>query len=326
MKSILSELRAGHTLSREDAASTLTKILLGEISTEQVSAFLTFLSARLPTIEEFGGFHSVLSEQGKKVQLGDSLIDLCGTGGDQKNTFNISTAAAFVVAGAGFKVAKHGNYSASSSCGSSTVLEALGLRFTNNDSELKKNLETSGLCILHAPLFQPGLKAIAPIRKNLGIPTFFNLLGPLLNPASPSYQIIGVPTAEIQQLMKFYLAANDGICVIHSRAGYDEFSLVGACDVVSSGATKSIYPEDLKLGRVSPKDIESPGSPKESAELIVKILSGKGTLQQQSVVKANAALAIYSSDKNRSLIDCVAVAEESIVSGRAFKVLKNLQS
>jgi len=235
MKDIINKLSSHNTLSKDEAKEVLLNISKGKYNNSHISSFLTIFMMRNITLEELQGFKEALLELCIKIDLSDyNTIDLCGTGGDNKDTFNISTLSAFVTAGAKVNVSKHGNYGVSSSCGSSNVLEFLGIKFSNNKDFLKKSIEKSGICILHAPLFHPAMKNVAPIRKELGLKTFFNILGPLVNPSFPKNQIVGVFNLELARLYSYlFQKTNKNYAIIHSLDGYDEISLTGNVKIIT---------------------------------------------------------------------------------------------
>lgn len=328
MKDILNKLITHKTLSKEEAKNTLVNISSGKYNSSYVTSFLTVYMMRNITLEELEGFKDALMDLCIPVDLKDyNTIDLCGTGGDNKNTFNISTISAFVTAGAGIKVAKHGNYGVSSSCGSSNVLENLGIKFSNNQSFLKKCIEKSGICILHAPLFHPAMKHVAPIRKELGLKTFFNMLGPLVNPSSPKNQMVGVFSLELARLYSYlFQKSNQNFSIIHSLDGYDEVSLTGNVKIISNESEKILEPSDFNLNILNPKSIIGGKSILESAKIFMNILNNNGTTQQNNVVMVNSGIAI-STVENISIKVGIEKAKESLISGKAlnaFKTLKNL--
>jgi anthranilate phosphoribosyltransferase len=335
MKQLLNTLVAGRTLSESDARNLATKIVSSEISPVQSAASLALLASRSLSTSEIAGFRDVVFEHRTPVDLGtDETIDVCGTGGDHKNTFNISTIASFIVAGAGVKVAKHGNYGISSLCGSSTVLEKLGVQFTADSSVLKRQLEECSICYLHAPLFHPVLKQIAPLRRDLGIRTIFNLLGPLLNPASPKYQLIGVPDYNTLSLFRDYLADNaeKRFFVVSSKDGYDEVSLTDDFYLGDKDRIRIVKPKDIGFRIVEQADlrVDSALDPSQTQDTLVSysqtfldILSGDEDSEniklqkQRNVAIVNAAYAICLA-KNVLLPEAVEVARESIISKRAI--------
>lgn len=325
MRYIIDHLTAHKTLSRTEAQEVLNDIALGRYSEIEMASFLTIFLMRSITVDELSGFRDALLEHCLRVDLqSGALIDLCGTGGDGKDTFNISTLASFVAAGAGAKVAKHGNYSVSSSCGSSNVLEYFGYRFTNDESNLRKQMEKAGICFLHAPLFNPAMKNVAPVRKGLRVKTFFNMLGPMVNPAFPDFQMAGVFSLELARLYGYiYQQGAKAFNIVHSLDGYDEVSLTGAVKSVSHQGEKMLQPADFGFSLVSPEQISGGTSVKESADTFMAVLQGKGSKPQREVVLANAALALQLYF-NCSLSDAVQRASESLDSGKALLAFSNL--
>jgi anthranilate phosphoribosyltransferase len=249
MKQILLKLTAHQFLEREEACDVLIRIARSEYNQSEVSAFLTVFMMRSITVDELAGFRDALLELCLHTDLSDfNTIDLCGTGGDGKNTFNISTLASFVVAGAGEKVAKHGNYGVSSNCGSSNVMEFYGYEFTNDRDTLLKQLENAGICFLHAPLFHPAMKAVAPIRRELGLKTFFNMLGPMVNPSFPKNQLTGVFNLETARLYNYiYQRTDKNYSIVYSLDGYDEISLTSAFKIISNHEEQLLFPKILGL-------------------------------------------------------------------------------
>ncbi len=326
MKQTLQQLFNHKTLSREEAKQVLSDIAAGKFNHSQIASFLTVFRMRTITVEELSGFRDALLELCVHIDLSDfNTIDMCGTGGDGKDTFNISTLASFVVAGAGEKVAKHGNYGVSSSCGSSNVMEYLGYRFTNDADILKKQLEEAGICVLHAPLFHPAMKSVAPVRKDMGVKTFFNMLGPLVNPSFPQNQLVGVYDLELARLYNYMLQTSDkNYSIIHALDGYDEVSLTGDFKVISNYGEDVMSPGDLGMKPVMPEDIFGGNSIPEAAKIFTDILDGKGTKAQRNVVIANAALGLQCIDHETPLADHIERAKESLQSGKAKKALKKL--
>ena len=294
MKEIINKLSSHNTLSKDEAKEVLLNISKGECNNSHISSFLTIFMMRNITLEELQGFKEALLELCIKIDLSDyNAIDLCGTGGDNKDTFNISTLSAFITAGAKVNVSKHGNYGVSSSCGSSNVLEFLGIKFSNNKDFLKKSIEKSGICILHAPLFHPAMKNVAPIRKELGLKTFFNILGPLVNPSFPKNQIVGVFNLELARLYSYlFQKTNKNYAIIHSLDGYDEISLTGNVKVITRNEENIFSPQDLSLQKLNSKSINGGKTIKESAKIFMDILQNNGTKYQNQVVFANSGLAI----------------------------------
>ena len=328
MKEILNKLSSHKTLSKEEAKNILVNISRGEYNNSQVASFLTVFMMRNISVDELEGFKDALLELCIPIDLNNyNTIDLCGTGGDNKDTFNISTLSAFITAGAGIKVAKHGNYGVSSSCGSSNVLENLGIKFSNDQSFLQKCIEKSGICILHAPLFHPAMKHVAPIRKELGLKTFFNMLGPLVNPSSPKNQMVGVFNLELARLYSYlFQKSNKNFSIIHSLDGYDEISLTGKVKIISNKSEKILDPIDFNSKILDPKSIKGGKSVSDSAKIFMNILNNKGANPQNNVAIANSGVAI-STVEGTSIEDGIKKAKESLNSGKAleaFKILKKI--
>ena len=326
MKSLLEKLFNQYYMSREEAKAVLSAISEAKYDPVQVASFLTIFRMRRISTEELNGFRDCLLERCMSVDLSDfDTIDLCGTGGDGKNTFNISTLASFVTAAAGYKVAKHGNYGVSSNCGSSNVLEALGYSFTNDADQLKRQLDQLGICFLHAPLFHPAMKAVAPVRKSIGVKTFFNMLGPMVNPASPSKQMVGVFSSELQRYYKYiYEQSKVEYRILHSSDGYDELSLTASTKVIRPGAEQILRPEDLGSRKLIPSEIEGGEDIPSSAEIFVNVLKGNASFAQREVVLSNAAMAISCYNPEKSYTDCKLEAAEALDSGKAFEIFKKL--
>lgn len=312
-----------HKLTKEQAYDTLTRIGKGNFNNSQIAAFLTVFLMRNISADELSGFQMALLDLCLKMDFsGFNTIDVCGTGGDGKDTFNISTLAAFVVAGAGYKVAKHGNYGVSSSCGSSNVLEYLGYQFTNDESTLKKQLDSANFCMMHAPLFHPAMKNVAPIRKELGIKTFFNMLGPLVNPSNPQNQLVGVFNLEIARIYNYMLQKSDkNYTILHSLDGYDEISLTGKFKKLSNTNEAILSPEQIGFPSHKQSAIFGGNTVKDAAVIFTDVLQNKGTQSQQNVVLANAAHAINCFEPQKTLEDCIAIAKESLLSGKALASL-----
>jgi anthranilate phosphoribosyltransferase len=326
MKEILNKLTLHKTLSKSEAKKILINISKGDYNNSQVASFLTVFMIRDITLNELEGFKDALLELCISVNLSDyNTIDLCGTGGDNKDTFNISTLSAFVTAGAGVKVAKHGNYGVSSLCGSSNVMESLGIKFSNDGDYLRKCIEKSGICILHAPLFHPAMKHVAPIRKELGLKTFFNMLGPLVNPSFPKNQIVGVFSLELARIYVYLFQKTDkNFSIIHSLDGYDEISLTGGVKIISNDSEKIFYPEDFRLKKLESKAIRGGGSIKESGEIFMNVLTNQGTESQKKVIVANSGLAI-STALGISIDQGIDKAKESLNSKNALKAFNTLK-
>lgn len=326
MKNILNYLYSHKTLSREEAKMVLTNIAKGEYNHSQIASFLSVYLMRNITLDELAGFRDALLELCIPVRLdGYPTIDLCGTGGDGKNTFNISTLSSFVVAGAGYKVTKHGNYGVSSGCGSSNIMEKLGYKFSAEEAKLKKEIEVAGICYLHAPFFNPAMKNVAPVRKDLGVRTFFNILGPLINPTFPKNQMVGVFSLELMRMYNYlYQQTDKNYIILFSLDGYDEISLTGPFKLVGRTWEQIYHPEDLGFPKVEPHKLASGATVDESVEIFMKILEGKGTPEQTNVVIANSAVGIHCLEPEKSLAQCIDVAKDSLLNGKALATLKKL--
>ncbi len=327
MKKILNKLFEHEHLSRAEAYETLTEMTRGGTNDAQIAAFMTVYLMRTISVEELEGFRAALLDLCVRVPMDHAeTIDLCGTGGDGKHTFNISTLAGFVVAGAGGKVVKHGNYGVSSVCGSSNVLESLGYRFKQDVDSLRRELDAAGICFLHAPLFHPALKSVGPVRKALGVKTFFNMLGPLVNPATPSCQFTGVFSFELQRLYGYLLQrTRQRFRVVHTFDGYDELSLTAPARVVREDGEDNLDP-GLFGGTVRQEDLAGGDTVEANRRIFIDILAGKGTPAQQRVVVANAAMALQCLSPEKPLAECVDAARESLSAGRAESVLQRLIS
>ncbi len=325
MKKILNRLFDYQQLSEQDAYDVLTGMGKGLYNPSQMAAFLTVYLMRPISVEELKGFRTALLDLCLRIDLSAfDTMDVCGTGGDGKDTFNISTLAAFVVAGAGYKVAKHGNYGVSSGCGSSNVMEYLGYEFTSDESLLKKQVEEAGFCMMHAPLFHPAMKNVAPIRRQLGVKTFFNMLGPLVNPSFPSRQLVGVYSLEVARLYNylFQKEKSTAFAILFSLDGYDEVSLTGKVKTYLPEGEKLLEPSDWGVAPVKASEISGGKTVEEAARIFLKILKGEGSPEQTRVVLANAATAIGVYEKNKSLTECMAIAREALMSGRALQALQ----
>lgn len=326
MKETLQYLFDHKTLGKEDAKGILWNMAEGKYNEAEMAAFISVYLMRSITVEELAGFRDALLELCQPVDLSDfNTIDVCGTGGDEKNTFNISTLTSFIVAGAGEKVAKHGNYSVSSACGSSNVLEYFGYSFSNDSDRLRRELERCNICFLHAPLFNPAMKNVAPVRRSLRIKTFFNMLGPMVNPSIPPNQLVGVFSLDVARLYHYiYQQSGKKFCIIHSLDGYDEISLTGSFRVLTRTTERTFNPGDLGLAVVAPSDIYGGTSVEEAASVFLKILQGEGSRAQNDVVVANAALALYCMDEESGMDRCLERARESLESGSALMAFKKL--
>lgn len=326
MKDILNKLFTNYILTRQEAKELLLAVGKGVFDPLQIASFLTVYNMRSLTVDELAGFREAMLELCIKVDLSDfDAVDIVGTGGDGKDTFNISTTSALVVAGAGYKVAKHGNYGVSSSCGSSNVLEYLGVRFSNNQDQLKRALDKAGFCMMHAPLFHPAMKYVAPVRKAMQVRTFFNILGPMINPSFPKKHAHGVFNLATLRLYAYqHKQTGDRFKIVHALDGYDEISLTSDTKVFSNEGEFLYTPKDFGFERLEQKDLWGGSSIEESATILNAILSNKGTKAQHNAVLANAALAITVADASISYETAKALAQESIASGKAMGVLKTL--
>lgn len=326
MKQILNHLFENKTFSKDEAQRILTSIALGEFNHSQIAAFITAFGMRNITVDELQGFRDAMLDLCLKIDLTEfELVDLCGTGGDGKDTFNISTLASFVVAGAGYKVAKHGNYGVSSGCGSSNVMEYLGYTFTNDESKLKQSLAQAGICFLHAPLFNPAMKTVAPIRKELGVKTFFNMLGPMVNPAQPKNQIVGVFSLELARLYAYlYQQTDKNYTIIHAVDGFDEVSMTCDFKTFSKKGEALNKISDLGFDEITEAEIQGGDTVESSAKIFVDILNGAGTDAQTNVVLCNAALAIQTIKNDASFADCYYEAEEALMQKKALASFKKL--
>ncbi len=325
MKQILNRLINHENLSSQEAKQVLINISNGMYNTSQIASFLTVFMMRSITINELKGFRDALLELCIAVDLKDcNAIDLCGTGGDGKDTFNISTLASFVTAGAGVHVAKHGNYGLSSACGSSNVMEYLGIKFSNQVDFLKKSIDKTGICVLHAPLFHPAMKHVAPIRRELGVKTFFNMLGPMVNPAFPKNQLVGVFNLELQRKYGYlYQTTNKNYSIVHALDGYDEISLTGKAKIITNTSEVLFTPSHLNIPTISQSSIFGGSTVKASAKIFVDVISGRGTEAQNHVVCANAGLAIATVEQIDHKTGFER-AKESLFSGKAKQALDQL--
>jgi anthranilate phosphoribosyltransferase len=324
MKNYLQKRISGEILSKQEAQEALSIIAKGEANNSQIASFLTTYMIKSITADELEGFRDAMLDLALMVDLSEfSPMDVCGTGGDGKDTFNISTTSSFVVAGAGQRVAKHGNHGVSSSVGSSTVLEYLGVKFTNDESYLKAKIEEAGICFLHAPLFHPAMRFVGPVRKELGMKTFFNMLGPILNPAQVKKQVTGVYNQEILGIYGELFQKTEGnFGVLFGLDGYDEISLTSDFELITKRGKETFSPEQMGFTKCKQEDLHGGNNVKESAKILIAILENKGTKAQTEVVMANAATALYCADDNLSLSDAVLMAKESLISGKALNSFK----
>ncbi len=327
MKTLLNQLYAREPLSRQVAYETLSRIGNGEAGDMEIAAVVSAVNMRPAVLSEILGFRDAMLELARPINLrGMETIDIVGTGGDGKNTFNISTLSSVVVAGAGYKVTKHGSYGVSSSVGSSDVLLALGYEFTNDEDTLMKTLDQAGICFYHAPLFHPAMKNVAPVRKSLKVRSFFNLLGPLLNPAKPRYQLFGTYNREVLRIYDYILQdeTERAYNIVHALDGYDEISLTGAASVRSREQQRLLQPKDFGFEQLTQESLHGGDTAEEGKAIFLAVLEGKATSAQRNVVCANAGLAIHTIKPEQSLLDCVAEARESLASGEARAVLRRL--
>ena len=326
MKEILQYLFDHKTLTKADAKQVLRHIAEGKYNDQEIAAFISVYLMRSITVDELAGFRDALLDLCLPVDLSAfNTIDVCGTGGDEKNTVNISTLTSFVVAGAGEKVAKHGNYSVSSASGSSDVLEYYGYKFSVDTDKLKREIDEHNICFLHAPLFNPAMKNVAPVRRNLRIKTFFNMLGPMVNPSFPQNQMVGVYSLDVARLYNYVFQDSEkNYCIIHSLDGYDEISLTGQFKVFTKQSEKTVNPSDLGFDVIQPAEIYGGESVQEAAGLFKKVLEGQGTKAQNNTIIANTAYALLCMDESKSIQSCIERAGESLFSGKAMQVFKNL--
>lgn len=326
MKALLNRLIQHETISKEEAKKALVQISNQDINQAQIAAFLTVFMMRNITIEELDGFREALVELCIPINLkAYQPIDLCGTGGDGKNTFNISTTASFLTAACDVNVSKHGNYGVSSVSGSSNVLEAVGIKFSSQQDDLERQINETGICILHAPLFHPAMKAVAPIRKSLAVKTFFNMLGPMVNPVQPPHQLVGVFSLELMRLYAYlYQDTNKKFSIVHDLAGYDEISLTGQAKHISQTEDHMISAIDFDCQSITEQQLYGGESIADAAEIFTQILKGKGTKAQNQVVSANAAMAI-SLVKNIDRKTAYHQAYDTLLQGKGFKVLEHLK-
>lgn len=326
IKQLLIEVTNHKILSRDEAKEALRLLASGDFNENQMAVFMTVFMMRKITVEELMGFRDAMLDLCTAVDLSEyDAMDLCGTGGDGKDTFNISTLSSFVVAGAGQAVSKHGNTGVSSICGSSNLLAHFGYEFTNDIGALRRSLDEAGICFLHAPLFHSAMKNVAPVRKSLGLKTFFNMLGPMVNPSFPKKQLVGVFDLELARLYGYlYQQTDKQFTIVHSIDGYDEISLTGAFKVISNKGEMLYEPKMMGLKKLKEEDLAGGSSIKESADIFMNVLKGKGTESQNEVVKANAGMALHAANQQLSFEDAFSTAEESLQSGAALKAFNNM--
>ena len=328
MKAILNKLYNHERLSKSEAKKILIDIASEKYNEAHLASFMTVFMMRPITVDELSGFRDALKELSVKVDLSDyNTIDIVGTGGDGKDTFNISTLTSFIVAGTGQKVAKHGNYSVSSQSGSSDMLESFGYNFTNDEGVLREHLEKANICFLHAPKFHPAMKAVSPTRKALALKTFFNMLGPLVNPSSPKNHMLGTFNLEIARLYNYILQEEDiNYGIIHGLDGYDEISLTSGFKFFSKNGEQIINPEDLGQKRIQQTEIFGGNSVTDAAKIFKTIIEGKGTEAQNNVVLTNAAFALTIVDELKPFETAFAEAKDSLFGLRAKQTLEKLVS
>lgn len=326
MKEVLTYLTTKNTLDTAQARKVFTEIAQGKYSDAEVAAFITVYLMRPVTGDELSGFRQALLDLAIHLDFSEfNTIDVCGTGGDEKNTFNVSTLSAFVLAGAGVKVAKHGNYSASSACGSSNVLEYFGYKFTTDQDRLKNELDRANICYLHAPFFHPALKNVAPVRKALKIKTFMNMLGPMVNPGRPNNQMVGVYNREVMNLFhEVFKKTSANYTILYSEDGYDEVSLTGAVSFISNSGAGKLDPGDLGMKRIQAEDLYGGKTVEEAAAIFRQVLNGNGTEAQSKVVIANSALAMKTICPEKELASCIEEAENSLYGKRALTAFQKL--
>ena len=328
MREILNYLFEYKRLTKQEAEDILTEITGGKLSDAEIAAFITVFNMRAISIDELEGFRNALLKTAIPVDFsGFKTIDLCGTGGDGKDTFNISTLAAFVVAGAGATVAKHGNYAASSGCGSSNVMEHLGYKFSNSHDRLKGELDHCGITFLHAPIFNPAMKNVASVRRALRLKTFFNMLGPMVNPSRPQNQVIGVFSLELARMYNYLYQKSDvNYTIIHSLDGYDEISLTGDFKVLGNKSDRILSPSSLGMEVVKAEDLAGSGDVPGTASIFMNVLEGRGTIPQNSVVIANAAMALATYFPEKGVEASLEAAKSSLLGGLALNVFTKLIS
>lgn len=326
MREILNHLFEHKTLSRQEAEKVLTNIAKGIYSESEIAAFLTVYLMRSITVDELTGFRDALLNLCIRVDLsGFEQMDVCGTGGDGKDTFNISTLTTFVLAGAGIKIAKHGNYGVSSACGSSNIMEHFGYNFSTDNDKLRREIDKSGVCFLHAPLFNPAMKNVVPVRRALKIKTFFNMLGPMVNPSFPGKQLIGVYSLELARLYNYlYQQSSMQYIIIFSLDGYDEVSLTSEFKYILNGIEQIISPEQLNYQRALQSELSGGRTVQEAADIFLKILNGEGTTTQNNVVTVNSQMALKCYYPAKSFEECREIAAESLLSRKAFNSFTKL--
>jgi anthranilate phosphoribosyltransferase len=328
MKNILQSLFKHKNLTRQEAKEILTNISKGQYNAAQIASFLTVFNMRHITLDELSGFRDALLDLCLKIDLSaHNPMDVCGTGGDEKNTFNISTLTSFIVAGAGIPVAKHGNYGVSSISGSSNVLEYLGFRFETDEKVLKQHLTAANICFLHAPLFHPAMKSVGAIRKEMASKTFFNMLGPLVNPAKPKFQMVGVFNLELARMYQYLLQNEDtNYTILYGLDGFDEISLTDKTKIITNIDSYFIEAADFGIENIQYADLFGGNTIKEAANIFMQIIEGKGTKSQNEVVLINAAMAIKTYKSDLTIDEARLIAKESLFNlnaKKSFNLLKN---
>jgi len=326
MKKILNHLFDHKTLNRGEAEEVLTNIAKGIYSESEIAAFITVYLMRSITVDELSGFRNALQNMCLRINLDDfDTIDVCGTGGDGKDTFNISTLSVFVLAGAGAYVTKHGNYGVSSACGSSNIMEYFGYRFSSDQEKLKREIDKTGVCFMHAPLFNPAMKNVAPVRKALKVKTFFNMLGPMVNPSFPKKQLVGVYSLDLARLYNYlYQQSGSRFAIVHSLDGYDEISLTGDFKYIVDGVEEISGPEHFGYKRIAIADLYGGTTVHESASIFTDVLNCRATDAQINVVIANTQMALMCYFPGKSREDCRSLAEDSLRSGKALAAFNEL--
>src|SRR5690554_7397041 len=324
MKEILYKLFDYNYLTREEAKQVLIDIVNGGVPETQIASLITSFLMRSISVDEILGFRDALLAMRVGVDLSDySPLDIVGTGGDGKNTFNISTSACFVVAGAGYNVVKHGNYGATSISGASNVIEQQGVKFRADNDLFRRSLDACHIAYLHAPLFSPALKAVAPVRKSLGVRNFFNVLGPLVNPVQPEYQMLGVYDLAMSRLYSYiYQEENKKFSIVHSLDGYDEVSLTSQFKVVSNRGEHLYMPEDIGFKRINQSELYGGDTPEDASKIFRDVLSASATEAQTNAVLVNAAFGIQTVDQTKTIEECIEIARDSLYGKKALKVLE----
>lgn len=324
MKEILYKLFESHYLSREEAKEVLFAIVKGNVPDTQVASLITSFLMRSISVDEILGFRDALLDMRVAVDLTDyAALDIVGTGGDGKNTFNISTASCFVVAGAGYNVVKHGNYGATSISGASNVIEQQGVKFTTDSDQLRRSLDDCHIAYLHAPLFSPALKAVAPVRKSLGVRSFFNILGPLVNPVQPEHQMLGVYNLAMSRFYSYiFQEEKKKFCIVHTLDGYDEVSLTSQFKVVSNKGEQLFVPEELGFKRVGQEELYGGDTPEQASQIFKNVLHAQGSSAQMNAVMVNAAFGIQTIEQDKSIEECIEIARDSLYGKKALNALE----